>query len=349
MRIKNGLKYLQTVASAVGGRHPGKAWGRVFLLGMLAMLFSFEKNGEAADSEITTISIFEKSEANDADVRLGDIAEIRNGDPSLLQRLQGVVIGAAPLPGKSWRFDVPYILTRLKQSNVDLARIVIQSPEIMEVSTKSIEISKKMIEDIALAFLDNKIPWDKSRVRVKLIQTSENLLLPDRPYTYKVVPPVKTSYLGKVPLSVVFDVQGQPPRKAWATVKIEVETEAIVAQKPLNRNQTIENDDVHAVSMDMADLPANYVSRLEDVVGKKTLRAIGPKEVLRTDIVELPPMVKRNDRVSIVAESESLRITAAGEAKESGIRGERVKVVNLNSNKEIFARVLDSKTVQVEF
>jgi len=76
---------------------------------------------------------------------------------------------------------------------------------------------------------------------------------------------------------------------------------------------------------------------------------MSPKEVFRTDIVELPPMVKRNDRVSIVAESESLRITAVGEVKESGSRGERVKVVNLNSNKEIFARVLDSKTVRVEF
>jgi flagellar basal body P-ring formation protein FlgA len=63
----------------------------------------------------------------------------------------------------------------------------------------------------------------------------------------------------------------------------------------------------------------------------------------------MPPMVKRNDRVSIVAESGSLRITAMGEVRESASRGERVKVVNLGSNKEIFARVVDPKTVQVEF
>jgi flagella basal body P-ring formation protein FlgA len=349
MATKNGRKYPQMAASAAASRRRGKAWGGVLLLGMLVMLFSFEKNGEAEVSDLTTISIFEKSESNDADVHLGDIAEIRNGDPALIQKLKGLVIVAAPLPGKSFSFDGPYILSRLKQSNVDLAQVMIQSPEVIEVSTKSIEISRKMIEDIVLSFLKDKIPWDKNRVRVKLIQTSENLFLPDRPYTYKVIPPVKPSYLGKVPLNVVFDVQGQPPKKAWATVKIEVETDAVVVQKPLNRNQTIENDDVHVVSMDMADLPSNYVSRLEDVVGKKTLRAMNPKEVFRTDIVELPPMVKRNDRVSIVAESESLRITAVGEVKESGCRGDRVKVVNLNSNKEIFARVLDSKTVRVEF
>jgi flagellar basal body P-ring formation protein FlgA len=213
----------------------------------------------------------------------------------------------------------------------------------------SIEITKKMIEDIVISFLDNKIPWDKNRVRVKLIQTSENLILPDMPYSYRVITPNKTSYLGTVSLSVVFDVHGQSSKKAWATVKIEVETDAIVVRKPLNRNQTIEKDDVNVISMDMADLPSNYISSLEDVVGKRTLRAMNPKEVFRTDIVELPPMVKRNDRVSIVAESGSLRITAVGEVKESGSRGERVKVVNLSSNKEIFARVLDPKTVRVEF
>ena len=135
------------------------------------------------------------------------------------------------------------------------------------------------------------------------------------------IPPNKTSYLGTVPLSVVFDVHGQPPKKVLATVKIEVETDAIVVQKPLNRNQTIEKDDVNIVSMDMADLPSNYISSLEDVVGKKTLRVMNPKEVFRTDIIEMPPMVKRNDRVSIVAESGSLRITAMGEVKESGMQG----------------------------
>lgn len=217
------------------------------------------------------------------------------------------------------------------------------------VDSSSIEITTKMIEDIVIDFLNEKIPWEKSRVKIKLVQISNGLVLPDMPYSYKVVPPNNTRYLGTVSLNVIFDVQGQPPKKAWATVKIEVETDVIVVHKPLNRNQTIEKDDVNVFSMDMADLPSNYISRLEDVVGKKTLRVMNPKEVFRTDIVELPPVVKRSDRVSIVAESGYLRITAAGEVKESGGMGDRVKVVNLSSNKEIFARVMDSKTVRVEF
>ena len=274
--MKNSRKHLQ-MTGATGNRQLVQKWCGVVLLGMLVMLFSFEKDCETAE----------------------------------------------PAP--------------VIQSGSDT------------VDSASIEITRNMIEDIVMDFLNAKVPWDKNRVKIKLVQISNGLMLPNTPYSYKVVPPNDTRYLGMVPLNVVFDVQGQPSKKAWATVKIEVETDVIVVNKPLNRNQAIEKDDVNVISMDMADLPSNYISRLEDVVGKKTLRVMNPKEVFRTDIIELPPMVKRNDRVSIVVESGNLRITAVGEVKESGGMGDRVKVVNLSSNKEIFARVLDSKTVRVEF
>ena len=346
--MKNGQKHPYR-SGAAGSCERMRKWCWVILFGIPSMLLFFETIGETTDSTLTSISLFEKTEINDADIRLGAISEIQNGDLVLIQKLQSLVIGAAPLPGKSRNFDEPYIRARLKQSDIDLAQVAIKSPGLIEVSTKSIEITKKMIEGMVIAFLDNKIPWDKNRVRVKLIQTSENIVLPNKPYSYKVIPPNNTNYLGTVPLNVVFDVFGQSPKKACTTVKIEVETNAVVVQKPLNRNQTIEKDDVYNVSMDMADLPSNYISSLEDVVGKKTLRAMNPKEIIRTDIVVLPPMVKRNDRVSIVAESGTLLITAVGEVKESGGRGDRVKVVNLSSNKEVIARVLDPKTVRVEF
>jgi len=51
----------------------------------------------------------------------------------------------------------------------------------------------------------------------------------------------------------------------------------------------------------------------------------------------------------MIAESDGLKITALGEVRERGRRGERIRVVNLDSKREIYARVLDSKTVKVDF
>ena len=59
--------------------------------------------------------------------------------------------------------------------------------------------------------------------------------------------------------------------------------------------------------------------------------------------------VKKGDRVTIVVESSTLRITAAGVAKGQGSAGEQIRVQNLINDKEIFAAVVDSSTVKVNF
>ena len=93
----------------------------------------------------------------------------------------------------------------------------------------------------------------------------------------------------------------------------------------------------------------NVVVDVDNVVGKRTTRAIKAGVILRTDMVELPPLVKRGDVVVIIAESEGLKVTALGKAKHRGHRGEKIAVENLDSRKEVFARVLDASTVKVDF
>jgi len=53
--------------------------------------------------------------------------------------------------------------------------------------------------------------------------------------------------------------------------------------------------------------------------------------------------------VLIIAESEGLKVTALGKAKEKGRRGEMIRVLNIDSRKSIYARVLDSSRVKVDF
>jgi flagella basal body P-ring formation protein FlgA len=101
--------------------------------------------------------------------------------------------------------------------------------------------------------------------------------------------------------------------------------------------------------MDLAKLPTGVITDPEAVLGKRTRRAIGAKTVLRADLVESPPLVKRGDVVVIIAETSGLKITALGEVKKKGRLGESIPVMNYDSKKILYARVLDSSTVKVEF
>ena len=117
----------------------------------------------------------------------------------------------------------------------------------------------------------------------------------------------------------------------------------------MRRYQLITEDDIRLQKMDLAELPSNIITSCEEVLGKRTKSAINANVVLRSDLVELPPLVRRGDVVLMIAESDGLKITALGEVRERGRRGERIRVVNLDSKREIYARVLDSKTVKVDF
>ena len=102
-------------------------------------------------------------------------------------------------------------------------------------------------------------------------------------------------------------------------------------------------------SKDLSDLPAGYIYDLKNIAGKRVKRFVGANTPLTEDILEDPPMFKRGDKVFIVAESETLKVTAMGVAGEDGYRGRPVKVTNLQSKKEVFAEVVDGGTVRVRW
>ena len=66
-------------------------------------------------------------------------------------------------------------------------------------------------------------------------------------------------------------------------------------------------------------------------------------------MVERPPAVNRGDMVTILAESGGLRVTVPGRTLEKGHLGESIRVQNVMSQKKIYARVVNSNIVKVDF
>ena len=298
---------------------------------------------------ITSISVYEKTTVEKDKILLGKIAGIEGEDHVLIRKLKNVVIGRSPLPGKSRYIGRDYIKLRLKQNDIDLPRLALQIPEKIKVSRSFVEISREEIEKIVSNFIYGKDFWSKNNTRIKNIQITKLPLLPRGRITYKVIPPKVMQGMGTIPLSIHFLVDGEFYKKVKATVKIRIFKEVVVTGKPLGRYRTITQDDVYMKKMDITNLPNDIITNYKDVLGKRVRRNIWAKVVLRAEYIEFPPMVKRGDTVLIVAESEKMKITALGEVKKSGRRGERVKVINLNSNKRIFARIIDENTVKVDF
>lgn len=316
---------------------------------LLGLFFILGLSGYMSAASITSIKILERAKIEKDQIVLGKIAEVKGEDQKLIQRLRSIVIGKAPLPGKSRWIDEDYIRMRLKQGNIDLNQIKLLGSKKILVSRNFIRVSREKIKKIVLDYVHKNAPWERSTVKIKKVQVRHDMILPKGAVTYRIISPKNTDFLGKMLLSVLFDVNGHFQKKIRATVNIEVLKEVVVTRRPLGRRKMITEDDICLKKVDLADVPSNVITDIKEVLGKRAKRTINAKKVLRTDLIELPPLVRRGDVVLIIAESDGIKVTALGEVREVGCQGERIRVVNLDSKKGIYARVMDSNTVRVDF
>ena len=320
----------------------------LFLLCVSAFGLLKPDPGSAAPGAV--VDVFERPEVNQDKILLGHISRISGADSGLCRQLQNVEVGRSPLPGNSRRMDEGRIRVRLKQFNIDPSRVRLNVPENAEVVRGFTVVSKEKIQEVIQDYLLESRAWNSDIMRIREIRIKDDVMLPKGPVTFQLDPPKARDFFGKVPLAVNIAVGGEFQDKVWAVADIKVLREVIVATRPLKRHQEIAEADIQVRRMDMARLPSNFLTDFGEILGKRTSRSIDVNTVLRPDLVEFPPLVKRGDVVTVVAESTGLRITAVGVVKErNGRRGERIRVENIDSKKSIYAQVVDAKTVKIDF
>ena len=319
------------------------------VLFMLTVSFCWLMAAELGANQTTTIRVRDQVEIEGPDVLLGQIATIEGGDVQQVQFLKDLVLGKAPLPGNSRQFDRQQLMMRLKQHQIDLAAVILEAPPQIEVTRSHIKIQQAELEKIISNFVFEHAPQEHRTVRIHQIQAPQSVILSKGQITYKVTGPRNRPLMGRCPIAIDFSVDGHVRKKVWAMATIEILGPVVVTRKPLGRFKPIREDDIEVQTLDLANLPTNVLSDPAEVLGKRTKRAIGPQTPLRADIIELPFLVRRGDMVVIVAESESIKITTLGQVKKKGRLGERIPVVNLDSKRILYARVVDANTVKVDF
>ena len=322
-------------------RWTGAAW-----MTAAVVLFRIAVALPAGASPPTSVRAFDRAEVAGDQILLESIARVDGADAEQVSALKAVVIGRSPLPGKSRVVEPALVLARLKQCGFDPAGLDLQLPAEITVGRSSTTVGREQVEEILRAWIRQQAG---EGVRVKEIRVNESLVLPQGPVATRVLAPKSTELVGTVPLTVTFKVDGDAERRLSATVSLERMTRVVVARRPLGRFKPVDPEDVEVRAVDAAGLPHDCITDPAEVIGKRTRRLVDSGAALRHDMVESPPLVKNGDRVRIVAESEGLRISAFGQVKQRGAQGELIPVMNLDSNKVVQARVLDAKTVKIEF
>jgi flagella basal body P-ring formation protein FlgA len=138
--------------------------------------------------------------------------------------------------------------------------------------------------------------------------------------------------------------------KTWTLyvpVTVIVMSDVVTAAKELRRGQILTAQDLTIEQHDIARLHRGYLANLKEAVGKRVKYNIRRGQVITPAKVATPKAVKRNSRVTIVAQNPAIQVRMKGTALESGAVGDRIRVRNNSSKRELEAMVLDRGVVQV--
>lgn len=155
--------------------------------------------------------------------------------------------------------------------------------------------------------------------------------------------------LGANTALVVFEKDGLRLGQARVVGFVEAEIPVVVAKRPLARHTILGAEDITLELRPASRLPKDVLTRKEEALGKRLRMSLRAGQLVRRYALEVPPVIKRGDLVRIVAEGPGFTVTAVGEARQDGRPGEIIRVRNLESKREVFAKVVDQKTVKVNY
>ena len=206
------------------------------------------------------------------------------------------------------------------------------------------------LENIFSEVVLKNSPWTREDLQIANFSVRPlAMVLPTGAFDYRIIQKPNDFRPGKKNVNLAILQEGREHGQVKMSGDLQLFGPVVSTTKRLNRNEIISNADLSVKRRDISMLDAGLVKDPEQAIGKKLKLSLPAGAVLYTRTLDAPPLVTRGERVTIMAKSQAIQITAPGEARNSGAKGEIVLVKNLNSRREIQARVLDTGLVETEF
>lgn len=136
----------------------------------------------------------------------------------------------------------------------------------------------------------------------------------------------------------------QPGWELFVPVRVKVLKPVVTAADPVARNTLLQAQHLRVDYQDEVLLRGDVFSDPNQLIGTRNKRDLRPGQPIRSSQL---CVVCKGDKVMILAETGSLSIKTEGLAQEDGSFNDNIRIRNLNSGREISARVTASGVVRV--
>lgn len=218
--------------------------------------------------------------------------------------------------------------------------------EVSPAPSRQAAITREQIEEHFREFVLKRCAWPAEDLVIGQISFDSLPTLPPGQATVEVSASPRERFLGEVKVTLLFRVDGKDAATMRVVGKVERYCEVIHSVRAMKRDEVVTEADIQAVRINLTSRPDRYLLEPDHVVGKRLVSSIGPNKPLTPRDLDQPHLIKRGDPVTILYQQDGIRLSTRGEARDKGGLGDRIRIRNLDSKRNIQGRIIDSQTVE---
>ena len=316
-------------------------------------------------------------------IQLTDIAQVTGGDAELRERVKALDLEDALQPGESLTITPTQVEFRLRLAGIDIDGVSIRGTPVRVTargtnsargtatlasavktttnSTRAISREDGSLQSAILKSAEDcivaKLPWKADAVEIRLAQPLvRDVSQIENASGYECRAELRAAgpAVGRVQVRVVAEAPNKPSFDVQVVLDVRHFEGVVLATKTLERGQTISATDVYIDRQDVTELP-DYCSNVDQLIGATTKRSVRALLPLRNGDIEPigrsanAVLIKRRDRVKMIAKTGALNVTVMGEALQEGRAGETIRLRNVDSNATVQGRVTGANEVEITF
>lgn len=214
----------------------------------------------------------------------------------------------------------------------------------LSVSAEDIQDLKNIrqsVHDFALAMA--KVPGQTTEVEVGTLDP--RLRITRCAAKLEAFTPLGAQVFGSTTVGV--RCQGAKPWTVYVPVRVKLYGEVLIAARPVAKGATLQEADIGLETRDMAAVPVTPLTDRQQVLGKLVKQPLQAGAIIAASELQAPRLIRRGERVIILATNGGLEIRANGEALMDGAEGDRIRVRNTLTKIVIQATVASFGVVRV--
>jgi flagellar basal body P-ring formation protein FlgA len=210
-------------------------------------------------------------------------------------------------------------------------------------------IKANEIENNAINHLIKELPWKRESLDINVFYRGSDITLPSgkKELIYRIMG--SNQRAGRIPMILEIRIDDQFKKRIRLDTKVLVSQKVIKTLRAVRRGEILSNNEITVETIQTERPLKNAITNIDFALGYETTRNISIGKILIPNFIKKPALGIRGDKILIMAKRGGMTITTPGILKEDGYQDAMVRVLNMESKKIIYGRLVDSNTVKVKF